>query len=87
MISPYNDLRPGHHISLIYIPNSCIGLFSQVVFAMSVLDILSFPCSEGFVNERATVLGPAIEASLQLPGYLRYHHICFAYAAANVTDF
>lgn len=41
---------------------------------MPIIELVSFPCSEGFINDRATVLGPAIEPSLQIPGFIRAHH-------------
>lgn len=47
---------------------------------MPVVEVLSFPCSEDFIKDRAAVLGPALEGMLQVPGYLRYTVVPSAYA-------
>jgi hypothetical protein len=39
---------------------------------MNVVEIVTFPCSEAFIVDRAKVLGPAPEASMKSPGCLQY---------------
>jgi hypothetical protein len=39
---------------------------------LTVIEIVTFPCSAAFGNDQATVLEPALEASMKSPGCLQY---------------
>jgi quinol monooxygenase YgiN len=48
-----------------------------------VIEIVTFPCSEAFSNDQATVFAPALEASMESPGCLQYAITRFIYAGAS----